>query len=183
MKKPIGLEDCKREDPRPHRHGWAPGGYINKCGGGCGKYFIGAKRAYSCADCAYAQPDPAPPVPRGMFQPRDTVSYKWTIGGKPPNTLTETAIISEIEETRDFQRALLHKNDHEWDPRWIDLRELTLVHRPEPVLTPLQIAVQKAVEVLGEWLTDNTSKVFEEAADIDEVRSNLDEALRLSLEK
>lgn len=50
-------------DPRPHRFGWAPGSYICKCGT-CEEQFIGDKRAMTCADCAYKQPDLAPSVPQ-----------------------------------------------------------------------------------------------------------------------
>ncbi|MEH2517514.1 hypothetical protein V1279_003087 [Bradyrhizobium sp. AZCC 1610] len=54
-----------KTDSRPQRHGWAPGWYLNNCRGeGCKDLedpsFIGAKRAYHCADCAYALPDPVP---------------------------------------------------------------------------------------------------------------------------
>lgn len=42
----------KNEDPRPSRHGWAPGDYVTRCTK-CDCKFIGAKRAMSCADCAY----------------------------------------------------------------------------------------------------------------------------------
>lgn len=54
-----------KEDKRPQRYGWAPGGYLNHChGAGCkkseDKTFIGDKRAIICADCAYALPDPEP---------------------------------------------------------------------------------------------------------------------------
>jgi hypothetical protein len=55
------------EDMRPQRYGWAPGGYLARCGGvGCkdkapqDQLFIGDKRATMCADCAYALPDPVP---------------------------------------------------------------------------------------------------------------------------
>lgn len=47
--------DLKHDD-RPHRFGWAPGSYTCKCGD-CGAQFIGEKRAFMCADCAYALTD------------------------------------------------------------------------------------------------------------------------------
>ena len=51
--KPI---DCLDTDPRPALGGWAPGDYLCYCGTKeCGKQFIGAKRCYRCADCAYAE--------------------------------------------------------------------------------------------------------------------------------
>jgi hypothetical protein len=40
-------------DKRPHRKGWGPGDYFCTCTT-CNKDFIGDKRAWSCADCAYA---------------------------------------------------------------------------------------------------------------------------------
>lgn len=54
-----------KENKRPQRYGWAPGGYLNHCmGAGCkeleDKTFIGDKRTIICADCAYALPDPEP---------------------------------------------------------------------------------------------------------------------------
>jgi hypothetical protein len=57
-----------KDDKRPQRFGWAPGGYLNHChGAGCkeleDKTFIGDKRAVICADCAYALPDPEPEPP------------------------------------------------------------------------------------------------------------------------
>lgn len=62
--KPILLRDLK-QDMRPFREGrgWAPGYYTNiciKCKGG----FIGEKRAYECAPCAYAD--------EGMEEDRDS---------------------------------------------------------------------------------------------------------------
>jgi hypothetical protein len=56
-------------NPRPQRFGWAPGGYLNNFrGAGCkdleDRTFFGAKRCWMCADCAYALPDPPPPVDR-----------------------------------------------------------------------------------------------------------------------
>lgn len=46
-----------KSDSRPKLYGWAPGSYWCVCAG-CGEHFIGDKRALSCADCAYKQPDP-----------------------------------------------------------------------------------------------------------------------------
>lgn len=45
-----------KQDSRPKRHGWAPGYYMNTCLK-CEEGFIGDKRARTCADCAYAEPD------------------------------------------------------------------------------------------------------------------------------
>lgn len=63
-----------KADKRPRRYGWAPGDYVNKCRAhGCStkppedRWFIGAKLAFHCADCAYAMPDPQPRVPCFMF--------------------------------------------------------------------------------------------------------------------
>lgn len=47
-------------DQRPPKGGWAPGLYECRCKT-CAKRFIGEKRAYSCADCAYAG-SPTPEV-------------------------------------------------------------------------------------------------------------------------
>ena len=41
-----------KEDDRPKKNGWAPGGYTGKCSR-CGELFIGDKRSRECADCAY----------------------------------------------------------------------------------------------------------------------------------
>lgn len=43
-----------KEDDRPQRGGWAPGNYGRECMR-CGDSFIGDKRAWVCADCAYAE--------------------------------------------------------------------------------------------------------------------------------
>lgn len=39
-------------DQRAARKGWAPGDYTGSCCD-CTERFIGAKRAYQCAECAY----------------------------------------------------------------------------------------------------------------------------------
>ena len=44
-----------KEDDRPKRGLWAPGGYTGKCKE-CESLFIGDKRAHHCADCAYDMP-------------------------------------------------------------------------------------------------------------------------------
>lgn len=49
--------ECYKQDDRPKRYGWAPGGYANKCPI-CGDHFIGDKRASMCADCAYSFKSP-----------------------------------------------------------------------------------------------------------------------------
>lgn len=41
-----------KEDDRPRKGGWAPGSYHCQCHS-CGEFFIGDKRAITCADCAY----------------------------------------------------------------------------------------------------------------------------------
>lgn len=46
--------NIKEADPRPPKHGWAPGEYVARCNQ-CHQHFIGDKRAYQCADCAYSQ--------------------------------------------------------------------------------------------------------------------------------
>jgi hypothetical protein len=49
-----------KEDKRPQRHGWAPGGYWRKCRT-CNDDYMGDKRSWICADCAYNLPLPVPP--------------------------------------------------------------------------------------------------------------------------
>lgn len=44
-----------KTDPRPALGGWCPGGYLNRCKG-CGEYYLGDKRCWQCADCAYDAP-------------------------------------------------------------------------------------------------------------------------------
>lgn len=39
-------------DMRPRKDAWAPGKYLNTCPV-CGERFLGDKRAYECAPCAY----------------------------------------------------------------------------------------------------------------------------------
>lgn len=41
-----------KEDQRPQRSLWAPGGYICECRL-CRDYYVGDKRSLHCADCAY----------------------------------------------------------------------------------------------------------------------------------
>lgn len=41
-----------KEDKRKQKRGYAPGNYINICPT-CKEKFLGDKRAFSCADCAY----------------------------------------------------------------------------------------------------------------------------------
>lgn len=49
----------KPEDSRPPRNGWAHGNYAAYCGT-CNKHFVGAEKATTCADCAYAEPEQDP---------------------------------------------------------------------------------------------------------------------------
>lgn len=49
----VEFPEC---DPRPKRHGWAPGDYHCSCYD-CKDRFIGDKRAILCAPCAYMRPD------------------------------------------------------------------------------------------------------------------------------
>jgi hypothetical protein len=48
----VRFYECKPCDPRPAFGGWAPGEYMCECLK-CHCGFIGDKRAYKCADCAY----------------------------------------------------------------------------------------------------------------------------------
>jgi hypothetical protein len=47
------IKETKAEDPREPRRGYARGGYLCHCLE-CDCNFTGDKRAYRCADCAYA---------------------------------------------------------------------------------------------------------------------------------
>jgi hypothetical protein len=48
-----------KDDKRPQRYTWAPGGYLCSCVK-CRENFAGDKRANLCADCAYSLPWPPP---------------------------------------------------------------------------------------------------------------------------
>ncbi len=52
--------EYEARDIRPAKSGWAPGGYVRPCLS-CGKEFIGEKRSYQCAQCAYAKTTQEPP--------------------------------------------------------------------------------------------------------------------------
>jgi len=47
--------DVKPHDDRPRKDGWCPGEYIVKCRT-CKSFFVGDKRSWECADCAYNKP-------------------------------------------------------------------------------------------------------------------------------
>jgi hypothetical protein len=49
-------------DSRPQERGWYPGGYMSTCDH-CDKFFIGGKRAFHCAPCAYSGLIPYPTIP------------------------------------------------------------------------------------------------------------------------
>ena len=49
------LDIFGKNDDRPKKGSWAPGGYSGKCLK-CGDAFVGDKRALECADCAYLEP-------------------------------------------------------------------------------------------------------------------------------
>ncbi len=137
-------------DPRPARHGWHPGkgDYCGVCHK-CDAQFLGAKRCYTCADCAYAEPDPAPPVPLPVYE---------GLGRWLSAALEDPKVCEEM-------KADIRK--------WFE--------RGEP--DPLTMAVDLAVETLGDWLTDHTEQVFEEEPTIDGVRTALQEALETRLKK
>lgn len=46
-----------KEDSREAKDGWAPGDYLARCRD-CGARYVGAKRSWQCADCAYKAPPP-----------------------------------------------------------------------------------------------------------------------------
>lgn len=58
----ASLLNSKPCDSRPRRKGWAPGDYFAICKE-CKCHFIGDKRAYHCADCAYADATEAKATP------------------------------------------------------------------------------------------------------------------------
>lgn len=70
-------------DERPARAGWAPGNYWVRACAKCDAAFIGDKRAFVCADCAYAEPD-KPSVPDPTI----------------PDTLTARSDVAEPEALR-----------------------------------------------------------------------------------
>lgn len=59
-----------KEDSRPQRGAWAPGSYLSRCHV-CQEQFIGDKRAYSCADCAYGLPQVEPDRELGFAEEND----------------------------------------------------------------------------------------------------------------
>ena len=48
----LGRMVRMKVDARAPKGGWAPGAYLNICRQ-CGSDFLGDKRAWHCADCAY----------------------------------------------------------------------------------------------------------------------------------
>lgn len=60
-----------KQSSKPPRNGWAIGWYVGKCND-CGLYFQGDKRAYQCADCAYAEE----PVAPAEVEPNESVWIK-----------------------------------------------------------------------------------------------------------
>ncbi len=50
----INIDTMKPDDTRPPIGGWCAGNYISYCYT-CESNFGGDKRAYECADCAYAR--------------------------------------------------------------------------------------------------------------------------------
>ena len=47
-----------KPDHRPKRLGWAPGDYFCMCAQ-CGAHYLGDKRSWTCAPCAYAEAETA----------------------------------------------------------------------------------------------------------------------------
>lgn len=61
IKKPLfDFDNVKEDDFRDKRHGWAMGGYTCVCEE-CGCSYVGDKRSWMCADCAYDLPDEPEP--------------------------------------------------------------------------------------------------------------------------
>ena len=101
------------DDKRPPRLGWAPGNYISKChGAGCAdkadKRFLGDKRAITCADCAYALPDPAPSVPQlSVEEAALVVCHAWRDHSVATDAAMVKALINPIAE---LGRAIARKS-------------------------------------------------------------------------
>ena len=80
------MRDAKPNDPRPARGGWSPGeSYTCKCKT-CGCWFIGAKRSFQCADCAYAgefeaaAPKPTTTATQARIEELVRLAYEATSG-------------------------------------------------------------------------------------------------------
>jgi len=68
---------AKNRDTRPSRGAWSPGAYLNRCSQ-CGDMFIGNKRAFSCAPCAYQDLDRIK-KPRFKLSPELCDGDSWTV--------------------------------------------------------------------------------------------------------
>jgi hypothetical protein len=88
----------KERDPRPHRLGWAPGDYLNRCRD-CQRKFVGDKRARQCADCAYAAPDPVVTAPE---QP--TPQTALDVAHRVRNRLAADFFLTLIEAATEIER-------------------------------------------------------------------------------
>jgi hypothetical protein len=80
-----------KEDARPARGSWAPGNYHCKCCN-CGEFFIGDKRAISCADCAYKKE--APPTAETITEARIKHMVDRFLGWKLPESFNPDGGIS-----------------------------------------------------------------------------------------
>lgn len=89
------------DDPRPPRLGWAPGHYTCTCVH-CERGFYGEKRAWECADCAYARPEPPPRVFEDPFAKADRLMTE--LG---ESLLREAAALKEINR---LEGELLNAN-------------------------------------------------------------------------
>jgi hypothetical protein len=69
-----------KEDSRPKRYRWAPGGYYCECFH-CKELFIGDKRATTCADCAYKDlPEPERQMRKQVYE-WPTSELRWGLDG------------------------------------------------------------------------------------------------------
>ena len=75
-----------KPDHRPKRLGWAPGDYFCMCAQ-CGAHYLGDKRSWTCAPCAYAEAETAADASEGDLT-RDGWSEELTIqtDGSPCGT-------------------------------------------------------------------------------------------------
>jgi hypothetical protein len=95
-----------KEDSRPRRGWWAPGGYLRECVK-CNERFVGDKRAGWCADCAYkweaADDSDKPPLAgRSAFD-----SSAW-IGALRERMESEGRLEDTRREESDYEAARMH---------------------------------------------------------------------------
>jgi hypothetical protein len=100
-------------DLRPQRGGWAQGLYSCTCHK-CSKEFCGDKRAVTCADCAYAEPDAPPPA---AFTPEKIAELRKV--KVIPGHVTHITLIAALDE---IER--LTKEAAVWQKCYATMKEL-----------------------------------------------------------